>query len=186
MLIGKGSVSSIYAKPQDSLATDYPRNEGRLANRFFPRNVLWMFLWDPTVKRQYPKFPSPHPKRNDFFSDWVGLFEVCFRSSKNAKLKSTTNYPLQSRYSLGARETSQDKTPSSQTSIYPNLALYPAGASAERRLKSLQVIHTDFFRTSKSQISNHHLRSYHCHHHCLLSGPLVVHLNRPGRYLLPV
>ena len=40
----KGSVPSIYAKPKDSLDTDYPRNEGRLANRFFQRNVLWMFF----------------------------------------------------------------------------------------------------------------------------------------------
>ena len=55
----KGSVPSICAKLKDSLDTDYPRNEGRLANRFFARNVLWMFLWDPTVKRQYPKSPSP-------------------------------------------------------------------------------------------------------------------------------
>ena len=61
----KGSVSSIYEKPKDSLDTDYPRNEGRLANRFFPRNVLWMFLWDPTVKRQYPK-SSPPQKKNRF------------------------------------------------------------------------------------------------------------------------
>ena len=82
--LGKGSVPSIYAKPKDSLDTDYPRNEGRLANRFFPRNVLWMFLWDPTVKRQYPKslFPPPPKKKIDFFLDWVGLFETCFRSSK--------------------------------------------------------------------------------------------------------
>ena len=28
----KCSVSSIYGKPKDSLDTDYPRNEGRLAN----------------------------------------------------------------------------------------------------------------------------------------------------------
>ena len=59
----KGSVPSIYAKPKDLLDTDYPRNEGRLANRFFPRNVLWMFLWDPTVKCQYPKPPSPQKSR---------------------------------------------------------------------------------------------------------------------------
>ena len=106
-------VPSIYEKPKDSLDTDYPRNEGRLANRFFPRNVLWIFLWDPTVKRQYPK--SPSPQKVDFFSDWVGLFEIWFRSSKmtdplpcptrwayfrdlsrstktDAKLKPTTNY----------------------------------------------------------------------------------------------
>ena len=65
----KVSVPSVYAKPKDSLDTDYRRNEGRLANRFFSRNVLWMFplmfLWDPTVKRQYPK--SPSPKINRFF-----------------------------------------------------------------------------------------------------------------------
>ena len=32
----KRSVPSIYAKGKDSLDTDYPSNEGRLANRFFP------------------------------------------------------------------------------------------------------------------------------------------------------
>ena len=80
--LGKGSIPSIYAKPKDSLDTDYPRSQGRLANRFFPRNVLWMILWDPTVKRQYPKSPPPKKQTIDFFSDWVGLFEICFRSSK--------------------------------------------------------------------------------------------------------
>ena len=59
--LGKGSAPSIYAKPKDSLDTDYPRYEGRLANRFFPRNILWMFLWDHTMKRQYPKSPVPSP-----------------------------------------------------------------------------------------------------------------------------
>ena len=57
----KSSVPSIYAKPKDSLDIGYPRNEGRLANRFFPRNVLWMFLWDPTEKHQYPNSPPPPP-----------------------------------------------------------------------------------------------------------------------------
>ena len=52
--LGKGSVPSTYT---DSLDTDYPRNERRLANRFFPRNILWVFLWDPTVKSQYSKNP---------------------------------------------------------------------------------------------------------------------------------
>ena len=115
----KRSVSTINAKGKDSLDTDYPRNEGRLANRFFQRNVLWTFLfWDPTEKSQYPKFPPPPLKKiNDFFSNWIGLFEICFRSSKttdlrpcstgwayleiypvqrgHAKLKPTTNYQLQ-------------------------------------------------------------------------------------------
>ena len=63
--LGKGSVPSIYEKAKDSLDTDYPRNEGRLANRIFPRNVLWMFLWDPTVKRQYPKSPPPPKKKKE-------------------------------------------------------------------------------------------------------------------------
>ena len=77
--LGKGSVPSIYEKAKDSLDTDYPRNEGRLANRFFPSNVLW----DPTVKRQYPKSPSPKKKKKiDFFSDWVDQFDICFRYSK--------------------------------------------------------------------------------------------------------
>ena len=85
--LGKGSVPSIYEKVKDSLDTDYPRNEGKLANRIFPRNVLWMFLWDPTMKRQYPKSPPPPPspskkKKIDFFSDWVGQFDICFRYSK--------------------------------------------------------------------------------------------------------
>ena len=54
----KRSVLTINAKGKDSLDTDYPRNEGRLANRFFPRNVLSTFLfWDPTEKSQYPKSP---------------------------------------------------------------------------------------------------------------------------------
>ena len=113
----KHSVPTINAKGKDSLDTDYPRNEGRLANRFFPRNVLWTFLfWDPTEKRQYPKSPPPK-KKKDFFSNWIGLFEICFRSSKmtdlrpcptgwayleiypvqrgHAKPKPTTNYQLQ-------------------------------------------------------------------------------------------
>ena len=63
----KGSVPSVYAKPKDSLDTDYPRNKGRLANRVFSRNVLWMFLWDPTMKRQYPKSPSPPQKKSISF-----------------------------------------------------------------------------------------------------------------------
>ena len=61
----KGSVPSVYAKPKGSLDTDYPRNEEGLANRFFSRNVLWMFLWDPTVSIQNP----PPPKKFNFFLD---------------------------------------------------------------------------------------------------------------------
>ena len=66
--LGKGLVPSIYEEQKRSLDTYYPRNEGRLANRFFPRNVLWMFLWDSTVKHQYPKSPPPPPpKKKNLF-----------------------------------------------------------------------------------------------------------------------
>ena len=78
--LDKGSVPSIYTKPKDSLDTDCSRNEGRLANRFFPRNVLLTFLWDPTERRQYPKFPSQ--KKLISFRTGSAYFEICFRSSE--------------------------------------------------------------------------------------------------------
>ena len=112
---------------------------------FFLRNVLWTFLWDPffaTENRQYPKFPPcppPHPIKINFFSDWVGLLEICFRFSEmtdprscprprgcdhfrvpsrstktcHCKLKPTTYINCKNRYFLGIRETSQGKTPPS-------------------------------------------------------------------------
>ena len=65
--LGQSPVLSIYAKPKDSLDIDYPGNEGRLANRFFPRNVLW----DPpslprNVSIQNPPSPPP-PKKSISF-----------------------------------------------------------------------------------------------------------------------
>ena len=63
----KGSVPSIYVKPKDSLDTDYPRNEGRLANRFFPKKRSLDVLWNPTVKLQYPKSTSPPKKKSIAF-----------------------------------------------------------------------------------------------------------------------
>ena len=131
----KRSVPTIDAKGKDSLDTDYPRNEGRLANRFFPRNVLWTFLfWDPTEKRQYPNSPPPpQKKKNDFFSNWIGLFEIYFRSSKmtdprpcptgwayleiipfNEDMPSSNQQKIincKNRYFLRVKETSQNKTP---------------------------------------------------------------------------
>ena len=112
----KRSLPTIDAKGKVSLDNDYPKNEERLANRLFPRNVLWTFpFWNLTEKRQYPK--SPLPPKNDFLSNWIGLFEICVRSSKmtdprpcptgwayleiypvqqgHFKLKPTTNYQLQ-------------------------------------------------------------------------------------------
>ena len=39
---------------------------------FFPRNVLWMFLWDPAVKHQYPKSPPPPQKKKNRFLFGLG------------------------------------------------------------------------------------------------------------------
>ena len=48
---------------------------------FFPRNVLWTFL--VTLPRNVSMQNSlPLPKKIDFFSGWVDLFEICFRSSE--------------------------------------------------------------------------------------------------------
>ena len=55
----KRSVPTIDAKGKDSLDNDYSRNEGRLANRFPPINVLWKFLSDPTGIEN----PPPPPKK---------------------------------------------------------------------------------------------------------------------------
>ena len=116
---------------------DYPKNEGRLANRFSPRNVFWKFLWDPTGIQIPP--PPKKKRKNDFFSNWIGLSEICFRSSKMTDPRPCPTgwsyleiYPVQrghaqvnqqqiinckNRYFLRVRETSQNKTPPPQTSI---------------------------------------------------------------------
>ena len=57
----KRSVPTIDAKGKDSLDNDYPRNEGRLANRFSQINVLWTFLWNPTGIQNLP----PPPKKKE-------------------------------------------------------------------------------------------------------------------------
>ena len=91
-----------------------PKKWGKTCKSIFPKKRSLDVSLGPYSETSVSKIPLPPPKKwNDFFSDWVGLFDVCFRSSKNAKLKSTTNYPLQKSIFLGARETSQDKTPSS-------------------------------------------------------------------------
>ena len=75
----KCSVLSIDAKGKDSLDTDYPRNEGRLPNRFFPEKRSLDVSLEPYRETSVSKIPlAPPPKKIDFFSDWVGLFEICF------------------------------------------------------------------------------------------------------------
>ena len=63
----KSPVPSIYAKPKDSLDIDYPRNEGRLANRFFPRTVFGRFFGTPprNVSIQNPPTPPPPKKKRN-------------------------------------------------------------------------------------------------------------------------
>ena len=79
----EGSVPSIYTKPKDSLDIDYSRNEGRLANRFFPEKRSLDVSLGPYRETSVAKIPSPPPKKKiDFFSDWASLFNICFRSSE--------------------------------------------------------------------------------------------------------
>ena len=58
----EGSVPPIYTKTKIhwTLITQEMRED--LQIDFFPKNNLWMFLWDPTEKRQYPKSHPPPPK----------------------------------------------------------------------------------------------------------------------------
>ena len=81
----KGSVPSIQAKPKDSLDIDYPRNEGRLANQFFPKKRCLDVSLGPTEKRHYPKFPPspPPPPPKKMISFRLGRpIRICFRSSE--------------------------------------------------------------------------------------------------------
>ena len=67
----KRSVPTINAKGKDSLDNDYPRNEGRLANRFSLINILWTFFWDPTGIRNPPP-PPPTKKEEEMISFRIG------------------------------------------------------------------------------------------------------------------
>ena len=80
--LGKGSVPSIYEKPKDSLDTDYPRNEGRLCKSIFPKKRSLDVSLGPYRETSVSKIPSPSTPKIDFFSDWVGQFDKCFRYSK--------------------------------------------------------------------------------------------------------
>ena len=77
----KGSVLSIYTNPKDSLNIDYSRNEGRLANRFFPEKRS-LDIFETLLRNVSIQNSPPLPKKLIPFLDWVGLFEICFRSSE--------------------------------------------------------------------------------------------------------
>ena len=118
--------------------TDYPRNEGRLANRIFLEKHSLDVSLGPYQETSVSKISLP-PKKMDFFLDWVGLFEICFQSSKmtdpqpcptgwayleiyrvqrrHAKLKPTTNYQLQKSIFLNSQRNITGQNISS-TNIY--------------------------------------------------------------------
>ena len=105
---------------------------------FFSRNVFWTFLWDPTEKRQYPKYPSLPPKKKNRFLFGLGrpirnmllifqddrsttlsnqkdepILELYRVQRRHAKLKPTTNYQLQKSIRLrGQRNITGQNTPS--------------------------------------------------------------------------
>ena len=133
----KRSVPTIDTKGKDSLDTLITQEMREdLQIDFSLEAFFGRFFWDPTEKRQYPnppRPPPPPPKKSDLFSNWIGPFEICFRSSKmtdprpcstrwayleiypvqwgHAKLKPTRNYQLQKSIFLRVKETSQNKTP---------------------------------------------------------------------------
>ena len=59
----EGSVPSIYTTPKDSLDIDYSRNEGRLANRFFPEKRSLDVSLRPYRETSVSKIPTPPPKK---------------------------------------------------------------------------------------------------------------------------
>ena len=63
------SVPSIYTKPKDSLDIDYSRNEGRLANWFFPKKRALAVSLGPY---RDPEFLSPPPKKKNWFLFGLG------------------------------------------------------------------------------------------------------------------
>ena len=59
--VEEGSVPLIYMKPKDSLYIDYSRNEGRLANQFFPEKGSLDVSLGPYREMSVSKIPTPSP-----------------------------------------------------------------------------------------------------------------------------
>ena len=93
-----------------------PKKWEKTCKSIFPeKRSLDVSFLGPYRETSVSKIPPP-PLKKDFFSNWIGLFEICFRSSKmtdprpgptgwaylgiypvqrgHAKLKPTTNYQL--------------------------------------------------------------------------------------------
>ena len=68
----EGSVTSIYTKPKDSLDIDYSRNEGRLANRFFPEKRSLDVALGPYRETSVSKIPTPPPRKKKLISFRTG------------------------------------------------------------------------------------------------------------------
>ena len=108
----EGSVPSIYAKPKDSLAIDYPRNEGRLADRFFPeKRSLDVSLrpYRETSTFKIPPPPPPRQKKRKSIS-LVGLFEIYVRSSEMTDPRPCPRGWAYFRVASGSRKTCQAQT----------------------------------------------------------------------------
>ena len=59
----KDSILSVYAKPIDSLDTNYPRYEGRLANRFFLKKCSLDVSLGPYRETSVSKIPLSKKSR---------------------------------------------------------------------------------------------------------------------------
>ena len=78
-----GRFSAINIHKAKRFIGPYSRNEGRLANRFFPEKRSLDVSLGPYRATSVSKIPTPPPpKKIAFFSDWASLFEICFRSSE--------------------------------------------------------------------------------------------------------
>ena len=115
----EGSVPSIYMKPKDSLDIDYSRNEGRLANRFFPeKRSLDVPNPSPPQKKlisfrtgqAYSRyaFDLPRWQIHDPVHEDRPILESRRVQRRHGKLKQTANNELQKSIFLGDRETSQE------------------------------------------------------------------------------
>ena len=112
----EGSVPSIYTKPKDSLDTDYSRNEGRLANRFFSRETFFGCFFGTLLRNVSIQNPNPLPPKKNWFlfglskpiRDMLSIFRDDRSTTLSTRMrlfKQTANNELQKSIFLGIRET---------------------------------------------------------------------------------
>ena len=113
-----------------------PKKWGKTCKSIFPKKRSLNVSLGPYRETSVSKIPSPSPKKlisfrivqanstnafdiprwqnHDLVQQDGPILKLYRVQLRHAKLKSTTNYQLQKSIFLGVRETSQDKTPSSQ------------------------------------------------------------------------